>query len=223
MYSGLLRLKSTEEMANDRSNLLLLFQKIREPLFTPRNGGQTAFDVPEAFFTDRYRPIGSDLTTRFGENVTSKVTLRPLTTVPNLDFAANINRTGGFSLFSQSHKTSAGELTKLFMDQPDAASLLSTAAYIKDRVNITMFQYALSVAIQHRADTRDITLPSIVNLFPDQFIDPSAFPAAREEGSIVSQGDRQFIRIPMEFTSSDREIEQRMAYFREGSMMSLSF
>lgn len=205
-----------KKMADDKNNLLLLFQKPREPLFTPRNGGQSGFDVPENFFTDRYRPIGTSLSTRFGENVTNKVALRPLATIPNLDFTSNLNRTGGFSLFNESHKGMAGELTKIFMDQPDATSLLSVAAYIKDRVNIYLFQYALSVAVQHRADTKDLTLPSIVNMFPDQFIDPSAFPSAREEASIVAQGDRQFIRIPMEFTSNEREIEQRLAYFREG-------
>lgn len=208
-------------MADDKNNLLLLFQKPREPLFTPRNGGQTGFDVPESFFTDRYRPIGTTLSTRFGENVTSKVTLRPLATPPNLDFASNLNRTGGFSLFNQTHKEMAGQLTKLFMDQPDATSLLSMAAYIKDRVNVYLFQYALSVAVQHRDDTKDITLPSIVNMFPDQFIDPSAFPQAREEASLVGQGDRQFIRIPLEFTSNEKDIEQRLAYFREGSLQFL--
>lgn len=203
-------------MADDKNNLLLLFQNPREPLFTPRDGGRTSFDVPENFFTDRYRPLGSTLSTRFGENVTNKVTLSPLTTIPNLDFASNLSRTGGFSLFNQTHKGMAGELIQLFMSQPDAASLLSVAAYVKDRVNLYMFQYALSVAVQHRTDTKDMTLPSIVNMFPDQFIDPSAFPQAREEAAVVTQESRQFIKIPMEFTSSDKEIEQRLAYFREG-------
>lgn len=203
-------------MADDKNNLLLLFQKPREPLFTPRNGGLTGFDVPENFFTDRYRPIGTTLSTRFGQNVTNKVTLRPLATTPNIDFASTLNRTGGFSLFNQVHKGMAGQLTKMFMDQPDAATLLSVAAYIKDRVNVNLFQYALSVAVQHRDDTKNITLPSIVNMFPDQFIDSAVFPQAREEGSVVAQGDRQFIRIPLEFTSNERDIEQRLAYFREG-------
>lgn len=205
-------------MADNKNNLLLLFQKPREPLFVPRNGGQTGFDIPAHFFTDRYRPIGTDLSTRFGGNVTNKVALSPLTTIPNLEFASNLSLSGAFSLFNQTHKGMAGQLTKIFMDERDATSLLSCAAYIKDRVNIYLFQYALSVAIQHRNDTKDLMLPSIVNMFPDQFVDPSAFPKAREEASVVTQGDRQFIRIPMEFTSSDREIEQRLAYFREGSL-----
>lgn len=163
-------------MANDKNNLLLLFQKPREPLFTPRDDGKTGFDMPENFFTDRYRPIGSDISTRFGADVGTKITLQPLATTPNLDFTSSLSRTGGFSLFNESHKKMAGELTQIFMNQQDATSLLSTAAYIKDRVNVYLFQYALAVAIQHRADTKDIALPSIITTFPDQFVDPSAFP-----------------------------------------------
>lgn len=51
--------------------------------------------------------------------------------------------------------------------------------------------------------------------FPDQFVDASVFPRAREEGSIVSPENRMPIEIQMNFTASDREPEQRLAYFRE--------
>lgn len=211
-------LRKPKTMADTKNNLLLLLQKPREPLFTLRNGGQAVFDLPDTFFTDRYRPIGSQISTRFGEQatVTNKVTLAPLTETPNLDFAANLNRTGGFSLFNETHKAMAGKLTDIFMAQPDVPSLLSTAAYVRDRVNLYMFQYSLSVAMQHRADTKDLTLPSVVNSFPDQFMDPSTFPRAKEEFSVVPQDSLQKVTIPMEFTSSGRDIEQRMAYFREG-------
>lgn len=210
-------------MANDKNNLLLLFQKPREPLFTARDNGKTAFDVPANFFTDRYRPIGMNIPARFGETVTNKVALKPLATLPNLDFLSSLSRTGGFSLFNPTHKQFSGQLIKILMDQPDASTLLSAAAYIKDRVNVYLFQYALSVAVQHRRDTNNIITPSIVNLFPDQFIDPSAFPQAREEGASVTQENRQFIQIPLDFTASEKEIEQRMAYFREGIFQLLIF
>lgn len=69
--------------------------------------------------------------------------------------------------------------------------------------------------MQHRTDTQHISLPSIVQQFPDQFVDASVFPRAREEGSIVSPENRMPIEIQMNFTASDREPEQRLAYFRE--------
>lgn len=203
-------------MSSTRNNLLLLFQKPNEPLFTAKDNGKTVIDVPAEFYTDRYRPLGDALSTRFGEDATNKVTLKPLTTFPDLSFASTLSKDGAFSLFSHVHKEMAGKLIKIFMDQPDANTLLSCAAYCKDRVNVDLFQYSLSVAVQHREDTKNMTLPSILDMFPDKFVDPSAFPKAREEATLVSDESRQSINIPLEFTSSDKEIEQKLAYFREG-------
>lgn len=58
-------------------------------------------------------------------------------------------------------------------------------------------------------------MPSIVQQFPDQFVDASVFPRAREEGAIVSAENRMPVEIKMNFTASDREPEQRVSYFRE--------
>ncbi|XP_037049326.1 phenoloxidase 2-like [Bradysia coprophila] len=201
-------------MSDDTSNLLLLFQKPLEPVFTVKDNGKTAFDLPDDYYTDRYKPIGSELASRFGDDVEKRVSLVPVAP-PDLSFAEPLKRTAGFSLFNQKHKEIAAQLTKIFLDAPNAASLLSTAAYVKDRVNIYLFQYSLSVAVQHRQDTRNIDLPSIVQTFPDQFVDPSAFPKAREELALVSQENRMNIDIPLNFTATDKEAEQRMGYFRE--------
>lgn len=76
-------------------------------------------------------------------------------------------------------------------------------------------QYSLATAVQHRKDARHVPLPSIVQQFPDQFVDSSVFPRAREEGTLVPAGNRIPIEIEMNFTASDREQEQRLAYFRE--------
>lgn len=208
-------------MSDEKSNLLLLFQKPLEPVFTLKDNGKTAFDLPQEYYTDRYKPIGAELSSRFGDDVEKRVTLVTVAP-PDLTFANSLKRTAGFSLFNQKHKEIAAQLTKIFLDTPDASTLLSTAAYVKDRVNIYLFQYSLSVALQHRPDTRDIDLPSIVQTFPDQFVDPSAFPKAREELSLVSQENRMNIDIPLNFTANDRESEQRMAYFREGRFKLIS-
>lgn len=205
-------------MRSTKNNLLLLFQKPNEPLFTDKDNGKTVIEVPEEYYTDRYRPLGSELSIRFGEDATNKVTLKPLKSFPDLSFTSTLSKDGVFSLFNQAHKTMAGELIQIFMDQPDSDTLLSCAAYCKDRVNVDLYQYSLSVAVQHREDTKNLTLPSIVTTFPDKFVDPSAFPKAREEASLVSQDSRQNIKIPLEFTSSEKEIEQKLAFFREGNV-----
>lgn len=41
------------------------------------------------------------------------------------------------------------------------------------------------------------------------------FPLAREESTLVPEGNRQPVEIPRNFTASEREAEQRLAYFRE--------
>lgn len=201
-------------MADSNQDLLLLFQRPLEPIFTKKDSGHTAFDVPQDYYTDRYKPIGAELQTRFGEDVDRRVTLRPVV-YPDIGFTKPVRRNGPFSLFNERDRKIAGQLTKIFMDQADSASFLSTAAYVKDRINPYLFQYALSVAIQHRTDTNNLNIPSVVQTFPEQFVDSSVFPKAREEGTLVPQEDRRSVDIPLNFTASDREIEQRLAYFRE--------
>lgn len=200
-------------MAEDKQSLLLLFQRPNEPLFTKKDNGTAVFDVPDEFLTDRYKPIGSELSSRFGENVERRIPLRSVAP-PNIAFATAIPIKAPFSLFNLHNKQVAGQLIKLFMDIPDVSTLLSTAAYVKDRINPYLFQYALSVTMQHRNDTKDLSLPTIVQMFPDQFVDPSVFPKSREEGAQAQQ-NRNVIEIPPRYTASEKEIEQRLAYFRE--------
>lgn len=54
-----------------------------------------------------------------------------------------------------------------------------------------LFQYAYSVAVQHRPDTQDIVIPPIAEQFPSNFVEPSVFKEARAEGTLISNpGDR---------------------------------
>lgn len=59
-----------------------------------------------------------------------------------------------------------------------------------------------------------MALPSVVNQFPDQFVDPAIFPRLREE-SKLPENLRLPIEIPRNYTANDNVTEQRMAYFRE--------
>ncbi|KXJ82708.1 hypothetical protein RP20_CCG011780 [Aedes albopictus] len=198
----------------DASNLLALLQRPLEPTFLPKDDGKTVIDVPDDFLTDRYRPIGAELQSRFSSDAEQRIPIRS-TAPPDLTFADGIDRRGAFSLFIPKHRDAAAALITLFVSQPDVQSLMSVATYSRDRLNPVLFQYALAVAIQHRPDTKDVNIPSIVSLFPDQFVDPSVFPKLREEGSVVQRANRMVIDIPPNYTASDREEEQRLAYFRE--------
>lgn len=141
----------------------------------------------------------------------------PLKTInqPDISFALAIQKNQGFSLFNEKHRDIAGRLVQVFMDIEDTDSFISALTYAKDRLNVYLFQYVLSVTVSHRSDTKHIKVPSVVQIFPDQFVDPAVFPRAREEGQLIKVGDRMPIQIPQNFTASDLEIEQRLAYWRE--------
>ncbi|ETN67213.1 prophenoloxidase [Anopheles darlingi] len=196
------------------TDLLALLQRPLEPTFLPKDDGKTVIDVPDEFLTDRYRPIGAELQSRFSGDAEQRIPVRK-TTLPDLSFANGIDRRGAFSLFVPSHRDAAAALITLLLAQPDVQSLMSVATFCRDRLNAVLFQYSLSVAIQHREDTKNVNIPSIVSLFPDQFVDPSVFPKLREEGAAVQQENRMVVDIPPAYTASDREDEQRLAYFRE--------
>jgi hypothetical protein len=200
-------------MSDSKRTLSLLFKRPLDPVFVPRDKQQ--IDVPESFLTDRYKDAVPDLQSRFGENeVDLKIPVRNVA-FPDLSFTNDIKITGGFSLFLEKHRDIAGRLVELFVTQPTLEAFVSVAAYAKDRLNAYLYQYALSVAISHRPDTRDVEVPSIVHLFPDRFVDPKVFPRIREEATLVQPANRRPIDIPINYTAGDRELEQRLAYFRE--------
>lgn len=118
--------------------------------------------------------------------------------------------------------------------------LQSVAAYARDRVNPQLFNYALSVALLHRPDTKNLDVPLFAGLFPDKFIDSRVFERAREEATIVPAGSRRpvsqkftavvFIAhkssnffqiiIPRDYTASDLEEEHRfvMTEYKKGQI-----
>jgi len=67
---------------------------------------------------------------------------------------------------------------------------LSVSVYCRDRVNPDMFIYALSVAILHRSDTKDLPIPPLSEIFPDKYLDGAIFARAREEANIAPTGSR---------------------------------
>jgi tyrosinase len=97
----------------------------------------------------------------------------------------------------------------LISEAKDVSELKSIAAFARDRVNAQLFNYALSTAILHRPDTKELDLPLFVETFPSKFLDSRAFFRAREEANIVREGSRRPIIIPRDYTASDLEPEHR--------------
>lgn len=198
----------------DKHNLLLLFDRPTEPVFMTKGTNNAVFDLPDNFLTDRYKPIGTEVKNRFGEEAEKRIPVRDIR-VPDLRIPMSLERSAQFSLFIPSHRRIAGRLIDIFMGLRTLEDLQSVAVYARDRVNPYLFNYALSVALLHRQDTKGLDLPSIIENFPDKFIDSQVFRQMREEASVVPQGSRMPIVIPRDYTASDLEPEHRLWYFRE--------
>ncbi|XP_055605244.1 phenoloxidase 8-like [Uranotaenia lowii] len=191
-----------------------LFQRPGEPLFVTKSSGKVYYDLPENTLRERYRPIGQALAERFGADAPIRVPVKDVGK-PDISFALEIPRRGPFTLFGKAHREIAGKLVEMFMDQPDVDDMLGLAAYCRSRLNPDLFQYALSVAVQHRKDTRKVAIPSALQTFPEKFADPVVMTKLMEEGRAVDPGNRMAVEIPMNYTASNSEPEQAVAYFRE--------
>lgn len=62
---------------------------------------------------------------------------------------------------------------------------VSAAVFARDRVNPFLFIYALSVAIIHRPDTKNIQLPPLYENFPEKYMDGGIFKRAREVSNVL--------------------------------------
>ncbi|CAO1425782.1 unnamed protein product [Diamesa serratosioi] len=197
----------------DKKNLLLLFDRPQEPVFMEKGENNTVFDVPDNFITDRYRPLGNELQNRFGGD-SDRIPVKNIA-IPDLSIPLQLGRHEQFSLFIPKHRKISSRLIEIFMGVRSIGDLQSVAVYARDRLNPYLFNYALSVAILHRPDTRDLNIPLFAESFPEKFMDSKVFQRIREEATIVPVGQRMSVTIPRDYTASDLEPEHRLWYFRE--------
>ncbi|XP_044761569.1 phenoloxidase 1 [Coccinella septempunctata] len=197
-----------------KKHISLLFERPQEPVFVAKGDGKVVFDIPNNYLADRYKPIGVQLASRFGEDAGERVAVKQIS-IPNLGDILDLPRHSNFSLFVPKHRRLAGKLINIFLGVRSVDDLLSVAVYCRDRVNPYLFNYCLSVALLHRPDTQDVDIPSFIRSFPDKFVDSQVFVRAREEAAIVPEGSRTPIEIPKDYTASNLEEEHRLAYFRE--------
>ncbi|KAM7343703.1 phenoloxidase 2-like [Cochliomyia hominivorax] len=198
----------------DKQNLLLLFERPNEPVFMEKGKTVTVFDIPDNFLVDRYRPISNEVQSRFTQKAEKRIPVRNIS-LPDLRIPMSLDREEQFSLFIPRHRRIAGRLIDIFIGMRTVDDLQSVAVYVRDRVNPFLYNYSLSVALLHRPDTKNLDLPSLVQTFPEKYVDSKVFRQIREEATVVSEGNRMPIIIPRDYTASDLEPEHRLWYFRE--------
>ena len=102
-------------MAN-KKNLLLLFDRPGEPVFTPKGKDNAVFQVPDKFLEEKYQNIGSEIQSRFGEEADVTIQVRD-TALPDITVPAQLDKSDNFSLFIPRHKKLAGALIDVFMSE----------------------------------------------------------------------------------------------------------
>nr|QOQ34392.1 prophenoloxidase 2-2 [Sogatella furcifera] len=193
--------------------LLALFDRPNEPLFLPKGDEQFTFHMPEDYLEDRFKI--KNISDRFGgDNV---VDLKRIT-LPDLDLPLQLKKTEQFTPFIPLHRQMAGQLIEKFLEIKNLEDFVSCSAYCRQNMNPLLFNYAYSVALLHRNDTKGFDLPPLHEFFPDKFIDYGIFSKARMEANISSTVEdiqTEPIEVPLDYTASDLDHEHRVAYFRE--------
>ncbi|KAL1459426.1 hypothetical protein WDU94_011408 [Cyamophila willieti] len=202
--------------ASDKKNILYLFDRPNEPLVIGKGDDlKVRFSVPADYLPERYKPLADDLENRFSIGNQNNIPVKELASLPDLNEAFSLDRRGSFSLFIPQHRDCANNLISALMKQPSFEDFQSLGVYCRDRCNPYMYIYALSVAILHRADCKEIPLPSFAEVLPEKFMDKSVFVRMREESNLVEPGSRIPLEVPKDFSASDLDEEHRVAYFRE--------
>ncbi|XP_063705143.1 phenoloxidase 2-like [Culicoides brevitarsis] len=205
-------------MADIKKNLLLLFDRPSEPVFTTK-GDNVKFELSDRFYTERYKPIASEIANRF-DDVNERIPVKNITP-PNINAITALARDEPFSLWIARHRKLAGQMIDIFMGVRNTEDLLAVACYARDRVNPQLFQYAYACALLHRPDTKDVAIPSLIETFPSKFVDSKVMGRLREETYVVDPNNRKPIRIPRDYTASDLEPEHQLWYFREDPGLNL--
>ncbi|KAI5635514.1 hemocyanin, ig-like domain-containing protein [Phthorimaea operculella] len=204
-------------MADVVKSLQLLFDRPGESLITPKGDNKAIFQLSEQFLPEDYENNGLELNNRFGDEASEQIPLQSLSQVPQFNLAKQLPQDADFSLFLPRHQEMAREVIDVLMNVPEneLQQFLSTCAYTRVKLNPQLFNYAYSVALSHRRDTRQVPLPNFAETFPAKFMDSQVFQQARETAAVLQGQERTPIIIPRDYTATDLEEEHRLAYFRE--------
>nr|ACU78069.1 hexamerin-like protein 2 [Locusta migratoria] len=75
-----------------------------------------------------------------------------------------------FSVYYQKHFYQARALFELFFFAKDFETFYKTAVWAREHLNDALFVYSLTVAVLHREDTKDVTLPAPYEVYPQLFV-----------------------------------------------------
>ena len=115
-----------------------------------------------------------------------------------------------FSLFNERQRKEALMLFDVLIHCKDWPCFSSNAAYFRSRMNEGEFVYALYVSVIHSKLTQDVVLPPLYEVTPHMFTNSEVIHKAYTSKMTQMPGE-----FRMNFTGSQRNPEQRVAYFGE--------
>ncbi|XP_068086815.1 phenoloxidase 1 [Anabrus simplex] len=209
--------KSLTKMSSMEKNLLLLFERPFEPVFTPKGEEKKIFQVPEDYLSDRYKELNtkSSIEFRFGGETAERIPVKSIGN-PGLALPETLGKDEKFSVFIPLHREMATQVIEFLLEMKNMEDFLSAAVYFRINLNPELFNYALSVAMLHKPETQDSDLLSLNELFPEKFHEGSVVYRAQAEVEVIKNVDERVpIDIERNFTGTDLDVEHRLAYFRE--------
>ncbi|XP_043275465.1 phenoloxidase 2-like [Venturia canescens] len=201
-------------MENNVMKILSLLERPFEPVFIPKGPVNISFKLIPESLPERFQPFINEIHNSYCEDPKNSVVRVKNISLPDLSIPMRLDRNESFTLFSEHHREMAADLINTFMGMRTFDDFLAVAASSRDHLNPQLFFYALSVAILHRKDTRNIPIPPLHGVFPERFFERSIFPKIQEQSNIMPAGSR----IPVEIkklTATPLEPEHQLAYFRE--------
>lgn len=115
-----------------------------------------------------------------------------------------------FSLFNREHRKEALLLVKILLSCQDFEHFIGNAAYFRKYLNEGVFVYAIYAAVSHSEHTRDVELPPLYEVTPHLFVSTEVIQKA-----YTAKMTQTPSKIKMSFTGSQKNPEQRVAYFGE--------
>ncbi|XP_071543965.1 phenoloxidase 3-like [Panulirus ornatus] len=197
-------------MTTAQRKLLHLFEKPYESITQPRSGGTFVYKLDD-------EPV---VETRVGEappTTVVPVRARPDANIRNLGSATSIPRGVAFSIFVKKHRDAAKDLCDAFMRTQGPDDLMEYAARVKDLVNESLFVYALSYTIVRKQELRNIRIPLLPEIFPNQFVPQEELLKTQAVANRMGTSETSPIVLEYgpEFTGTNIKPEHRVSYWRE--------
>ncbi|XP_065204199.1 phenoloxidase 1-like [Planococcus citri] len=141
-------------------------------------------------------------------------------------FASKLRKRARMETFNPFHQKCASYLINIFYRIP-LHKLKEAVEYAQTQVNISLLNYALSVALLHRDDAveANIQLPSHLTTEPGMYSDMEKVrdnmsnPKANQV--MASEVPKRYVDMTNNFTATNLDPENKVAYFREDIGLSL--